>query len=253
MPTARQGERHLPWDACSNIRDVGGYRLAGGATTRWGAVVRADNLCRLTPRGQAALVSYGVRTIIDLRTSAELADAPHPFAGVAELQDAPTYLHLPLYGDDELSEAEIDLIGSMPDLYRLILTRAQHRVGAVVRAVAEARDGGVLVHCWLGKDRTGVVVALLLALAGADEETIIQDYALSDTHLSVAYERIMASIPADSPERLRVAAQLTSHPQTMRDTLAFLSTTYGGAEGYLRDAGVEPAHITAIADRLRAR
>jgi protein-tyrosine phosphatase len=231
---------------------VGGYRLAGGATTRWGAVVRADNLCRLTSTGQADLVAYGVRTIIDLRTRAELAAAPHPFSGALELAEAPTYLHLPLYDDGhDLSEAEIDLIDSMSSMYCLILKRCQRQIGAVVRAVAEAREGGVLVHCWLGKDRTGVIIALLLALAGADDDTIVQDYALSDSHLSLAYERILASIPADTPERQRVIGQLTSHPETMRVTLEYLSSDYGGAEGYLREAGVEPAHIAAVAERLR--
>jgi len=251
MAMAREGGRHLPWDACSNIRDVGGYPVTAGGTTCWGAVLRADNLCRLTPTGQADLVAYGVRTIIDLRTSDELTAAPHPFASLSAHADAPTYLHMPLYGDDnELSEAEIDLVDSMPSMYRLILERSQRRVGAVVRAVAEARDGGVLVHCWLGKDRTGIVIALLLALARVDDETIVHDYALSDVHLQLAYERIMASIPADTAERQRVAMQLTSHPETMAGTLEFLSAAYGGAEGYLRDAGVEADHVMEIRRRL---
>src|SRR5207248_11734510 len=73
-------QRHLPWDACFNIRDLGGYAAAAGRRTRWRALLRGDNLGWLKPSGRAALIDYGVRTIIDLRHPSEVARAPHPFA-----------------------------------------------------------------------------------------------------------------------------------------------------------------------------
>jgi protein-tyrosine phosphatase len=73
-------ERRLSWDACFNVRDLGGHPIVDGGQTRWRAVVRADTLCRLSETGRAALVDYGVRTVIDLRSARELEAVPHPFA-----------------------------------------------------------------------------------------------------------------------------------------------------------------------------
>src|SRR4051812_19798739 len=88
--------RRLHWDACYNVRDLGGYPTAHGGSTRWGAFVRADNLSRLTPAGQSALIGYGVGTIIDLRRAYELTIDLNPFATPSEATRGVTYLNLPL-------------------------------------------------------------------------------------------------------------------------------------------------------------
>src|SRR5437868_13316841 len=87
--------RYLAWDACYNVRDVGGYPTGDGGRTPWGALVRADNLYRLTEEGQAALRDYGVRTIVDLRLAHELERHPSPFAANGE--GGPRYLNLPIH------------------------------------------------------------------------------------------------------------------------------------------------------------
>src|SRR5574337_1454117 len=74
-----RNERQLNWEACCNVRDVGGYPIGGISCTRWGALVRADTLTRLTPAGCQTLVDYGVRTIIDMRSTLEVDNAPNPF------------------------------------------------------------------------------------------------------------------------------------------------------------------------------
>src|SRR5436190_1302992 len=100
MPEAHRA-RYLAWDACYNIRDVGGYPTESGGQIRWRTLVRADNLNRLTDDGQAALLDYGLRTIIDLRLAEELETYPNPWAAREGVEGAPRYLHLPLhYAED---------------------------------------------------------------------------------------------------------------------------------------------------------
>ncbi len=230
--------RVLHWDACYNVRDVGGYDTVDGRRTRWGALLRADNLCRLTRDGQAALIAHGVRTIIDLRSPSEQI-ARHPFADPSRHDGLLIYLALPLQDDeDKAANAELYAEASVQKAYAVYLDRFAPRVGVVVQAVADAPDGGVLVHCHAGKDRTGVVVALLLALAGVPHDTIAADYALSDALLRPLYAQ-------DAPRQ-----RLASRPGVMLATLAHLDTTYGGVRPYLEKQGVSARDMERIRERL---
>src|SRR5215217_5485841 len=111
-----QQARLLRWEACYNARDLGGYATADGGQTRWGAFVRADNLSRLTPSGRAALLNYGVRTVIDLRRAAELQINPNPFAEPAAKAPLPMYLNLPLgLGADSAGVAAVAAAGAGED------------------------------------------------------------------------------------------------------------------------------------------
>ncbi|HEU4974382.1 MAG TPA: tyrosine-protein phosphatase [Baekduia sp.] len=170
------GERHLDWEGCFNVRDLGGLPTADGRRTRRGAVVRADGLDGLTAAGWAALVDHGVRTVVDLRNDDELGEdaAPRP----ADV----TTVHLPLDGIDDREFWDVWQHGPQfgtPLYYRPHLDRFPERSAAVVAAVARAQPGGVAVHCAGGCDRTGQVTMLLLVLAGVPAEVIAADYALS--------------------------------------------------------------------------
>jgi protein-tyrosine phosphatase len=252
MDTDRVLSRHLPWDACYNIRDVGGYVTADGGQIRWGALVRADNLCRLSPAGCAALIDHGVRTIIDLRSPSELERAPHPFALVRSEPNTPAYLHLALFDeDDQDGIARINAVGSTKEMYTLMIEQYPARIATIIQAVARASEGGVLVHCFAGKDRTGIIVALLLAIAGADKETIAADYAESDNYLQPLYTEILDSLAHDPPRQRQLAVQLASPPEAMQATLAYLDATYGGPEGYLQAIGVDQQDLQLLRQRLR--
>jgi len=252
MQTDRILSRHLPWDDCYNIRDVGGYSTADGGQIRWGALVRADNLCRLGPDGCAALIDHGVRTIIDLRSPSELERAPHPFALTRSEANAPLYLHLALFDESDLDGiARIDAAGSTKDMYILMLDQYPARNAAIMQAIARADEGGVLVHCFAGKDRTGIVVALLLAIAGADAETIAADYAESDNHLQPLYTEILDSLAHDPVRRQQLSVQLASPPEAMHGALVHLESVYGGPEAYLLAAGVDQQDLELLRQRLR--
>ena len=158
-------DRHLHWDGCANVRDLGGLRTSDGGEIRRGAIVRADALDRLSADGWAALEAHGVRTVIDLRNDDELATdlAPRPAAI--------TTLHLPLDGveDTEFWKQwhERPEFGT-PIYYRPFLDHFPDRTAAVFTAIARAEPGGVAIHCGIGRDRTGLIAIMLLALAGVE-------------------------------------------------------------------------------------
>jgi len=165
-------ERHLDWDGCFNVRDLGGLPAADGHLIRRGAIVRADSASRFTASVWSALESYGVRTVVDLRhpTEREPDAAPRP----AHLTTVSVAL------EDETDPAFWQEWGHAyhtPLYYRWFLERYPERIAAVVAAIAETDPGGVLVHCVAGRDRTGLVTLVLLALVGVPSEVIAADYA----------------------------------------------------------------------------
>ncbi len=242
------GERHLAWKACYNVRDTGGYATHDGKQTRWRALVRADSLCQLQRSGIRALVDYDVRTIIDLRSESELARAPHPFSH----PNGVTYLKILVLDEtDAVGAKALRDAPSTRELNAVIVERYPTRLARVVRAFARAQVGGVLVHCQVGKDRTGLVVALLLSLPGAPEEIIAEDYALSDLCLRPVFERYLRR-DEDSAERVRLAAQWPCAAESMLSTLELLRADSGGVGEYLQAAGLLPEDIERVRERLRA-
>jgi protein tyrosine/serine phosphatase len=243
-------ERRLAWDACYNVRDLGGYPTEDGGRTRWRAILRADNLCRLTPVGCDALAAHGVRTIIDLRNAFELKLGPHPFGG-APADGRPSYRHLPFEDEtDGVTQEMMKAAETVPALYGVMLDRFQPRVAAIVEAIAVAPEGAVLIHCHAGKDRTGLVSALLLAVAGVQNQIIAEDYALSDVYLEPLYAEWWASVD-DPTERERVVRRWSRPVENMLGALAGLEERHGGARAYLRAGGVSDESINRIRVRLR--
>jgi protein-tyrosine phosphatase len=234
------GRRELRLEGCFNARDLGGLPAAGGCIRR-GALVRADAPDGLTAAGWRALVGHGVRTLIDLRNDGELA--PDRALRPADL----TTVRVPL--DDEADRvlwervwAE-ELDGS-PLYYGPFLDAKPERCAAAVRAVAGAAPGGVLVHCVGGRDRTGLVVLLLLALAGVPAEAIAADYELSNLHLPARWAAL-----GEEDQRAEIARILTDRGTSARELL--LDIVAGlDAHAYLRGAGLSEAELDGLRKRL---
>lgn len=239
---ANEATRLLAWGACLNVRDLGGLANAAGRRVRRGALIRSDQLCRLDDGGRDALLAHGVRTVIDLRTPAEVAKDPDPDWD----EHGVDYLHVPQ--QDEQFWASIDPGRTRAERDALVLDHRAEHIAAMARAVANAAPGGVLIHCLAGKDRTGIAVALLLSVVGVSEADIAADYALSGAAL--ASEKAAALEAAvDEDTRARIERGYDSRPETMLATLAHLRTRHGGAVAYLTRGGLSDADI----ERIRAR
>lgn len=248
-------ERTLVWDGCLNVRDLGGHATEDGGETVFGAVVRADSIRRLSDEGWGALVDYGVRRVVDLRQHSELeADPP---------RELPVeVVHVPLFGSPDPTEeywAEMDALadasGGVAAGKAAIYLDHLERFGAYVRdaieAVARAPEGAVLVHCQVGKDRTGLVTALLLRLAHVPREEIAADYAISEEHLRPLSEPYVAAAEDEAQRAFRV--RMTRTPaEAMSRVLATLDERYGGVPGYLRAVGLADRDIARASARLRA-
>jgi protein-tyrosine phosphatase len=229
--------RVLDWEGCFNVRDLGGLPTADGRVTRRGAVVRGDNPDGLTPAGWAALRAHGIRTIVDLRDEDErTGGAP---AGVEAVQ-------LPLDGDDPAfwERWRSGPQFATPLYYRAHLERFPERSARVIAAVAGAAPGGVLIHCVGGRDRTGQIAMLLLALAGVAPEQIAADYELSATGLSRRYEALGEEDQGAAVARY-LAERKTSANEVIVSTLAELDVA-----ATLRAGGLSAEAIEAARRRL---
>ncbi len=190
-----QSSRRLLWSGCSNVRDLGGYATTDGGVSRTGSLIRSDNLARLTAEGQDAVRQGGVSTVIDVRSPYELDLEANPFAR-SSANGGPIYRNLPLM--DEADTEGVALVNAAPtvaEAYRHMLDRFQHNIGLITSGIADAPSGAVVIHCHAGKDRTGLVVALALRLAGVSEGMIAEDYALSDTYLDALYKEMLSKKP----------------------------------------------------------
>ena len=199
----------LDWPNLHFARDLGGVRTIDDGQIRERALIRTDTHSRFDAAGLAAIRAYGVSRIVDLRWQREAADDPSP------LVSDPCYRLVPACFDPTGNE-EIP-----PDSYRLMIDASRDRLASAFTAIAQAPPGAVVVHCHAGRDRTGVVTALALAVAGASIEDIAADYALSD-----------------------------ADPSIIVNTFTHLDAQYGGVIDYLIGSGVSPDHLATVRARL---
>ncbi|MEU8322338.1 tyrosine-protein phosphatase [Nonomuraea sp. NPDC048881] len=234
-PEPPPGGRVLSWPGCENVRDLGGLPTEDGGRIRWGALVRGDR-----PRGTAvpALRAHGIRLVADLRLAAECRADPGP--------DVPGRRHLPVLRDEDTVLEALD--DTLPGIYRVILDRGAARFAAVLSAMAHAPDGGVLLHCHSGKDRTGLAVALALSLAGVSRREIAADYAM--TAVCLRLDEHLAALDGDAgrARALRLFAEVTA--DTMLAALAHLDDRHGGAQAYLLAGGLPPDDLALLRARL---
>jgi protein-tyrosine phosphatase len=225
----------LDWDGCVNVRDLGGFPTPTGDTA-FGVFVRADNARKLTAAGWRAATEYGIRTVLDLRSEPECAADPP-----ANVNFTHTRLSLfdhfdgdPSYRADLMARvANVDMAERHRILYREALERDASRFAQAVGVLSEA-DGGVLFHCVGGKDRTGMLTALLLRLVGVAIEEVDADYVHSETRLERAPDR---------------APGLNITPRGVIDqVVGAIEMRYGGVAEYLLQAGVPSERL----DRIRA-
>jgi protein-tyrosine phosphatase len=225
-----------------NARDLGGYPTTDGAVTRSRSLLRADDLAQLSPEGLQALADYGLETVLDLRWPEEIAAAPSP---VPRQLPRVRYVSVSLLADTPGEWGTIGGYCDKAEWKRTVLERMQPRLKEALAAIAAAGPGPLLFHCVAGKDRTGVIAALLLSLADVVPTAIAADYAASTANLRDAYLRRYAdSDPAAIIEAVRCPEE------AVYNMLDFLGRA-GGTRGYLAGIGLGTDEIARLRARLR--
>ncbi|WES66112.1 tyrosine-protein phosphatase [Microbacter sp. GSS18] len=221
-----------------NFRDVGGLPAASGIT-REGVLFRSGNLARLEDAGVAALGELGIRRIIDLRAEDEVQHAPSRVAGLPLVTQ-----RVPLFLGSVASFFSADV--SLDEMYRRLITDSAAGVVDVVRGVVAEQP--VLVHCTVGKDRTGVTIAMALAASGVEREAVIADYARTEGLLPEwRNRRVIERLRAQHPEARHLEDLATRSPApVMRALLQTVADEYGSAADYLRAHGMADDEIVEL-------
>lgn len=245
MDTATS-ERHLDLEGCFNFRDLGGYLAAGGRRVRWRRLFRADSLSRLTEADFDRLSAMGLTTVIDLRTAEEVADRGRiewPTPGL-------TYRHLPMVDvlPDRSEFPEWSDPAYVASRYADMLGRGTEAVGEALGVLADPSTHPAVIHCAAGKDRTGIISALVLGLLGVSDDDIVADYSLSRAAMTRMLERLLEERPDAAAEiQASSAAIVAAEPETMHTFLARFRDENGSFQSYAAALGLE-----AVVDDLRA-
>ena len=251
-PAIVVAERRVRFDGITNLRDLGGYATADGGTTRWGRVFRADALHKLTAGDLTAFDALGIATVYDLRSELERGEFPNPCPSqhvpiVGRPADAPAPAPSPSMTTREGEER-------LRDLYVGALEHSADAIGSILRGIA-AGPGPVLFHCHGGKDRTGIVAAVLLLTLGVDRELVLDDYEATRRYRLPEHQQdsfanmIAAGIPPEA------AAGVLGTPRwAMAAAVDAIEGPLGGIEAYLDGpAGVDAATRDALRDLLLVR
>jgi len=226
-----------------NVRDLGGYTTIDGRTTQWGRFVRSGDMDRLSVTDQARLVEHGIHTVIDLRMKWEIEQKPNVFNDSRQVKFRIHDFWGDRFDDYRSPDRSASPEKKLADLYCSGLAKSGFIMADVMNTFADAAEPGFAFHCRSGKDRTGLVSALLLAIAGVADETICADFALTSTLL-----RSEAVNPIDA--RAPGAWQRGCAPETMALTLAWINENYSGVTGYLSSIGVGQHQFRNIRSQL---
>ncbi len=258
--------RWIDLEGAVNARDVGGIALIDGGTVATGRLLRSDNLQDLSPTDVAHLIEdHGLRAVIDLRTGVEVRlEGPGPLTD----DERVTVAHHSLYPEAgehtdvvaaetvvpwQLGQGLADLPDETPTVqtYMGYLEHRPDSIVAALRTIAEPREGGAaLVHCAAGKDRTGLVVALALEVAGAHRDAIVADYAVSAERIEAIVARLATTPTYAGDVEGHAAARHAPRPQSMARILELLEERHGSPAGWLADCGFEDEARDALRARL---
>lgn len=235
-------DRLLKLDGAFNVRDIGGYTTSDGRSVQSGRLFRADGLHKLSEQDQALLLGRGIQTVIDLRHEHELLQKRNVFADSTAVR----YHNVSLINPATTTMGSIRSLG---DMYVRMLDECGPLLREVFELIANAEGTSVLFHCAAGKDRTGVVAALLMNLAGVPREAIVSDYAETEINLAPIMEELRGDRPEAMPEAM-YEVFLGSAPSNMEQMLDHLQAAYGDAEQYFASIGLEDKQIEALRRKL---
>jgi protein-tyrosine phosphatase len=242
-------DRHIVCDGAFNVRDLGGYPTTTGRTVRWHTLYRADGLHRIPAEAAATVAPLGWRTVLDLRTRGEFDDGAFAHAAAHGTE----VIHLPVIREpwDITAVADAEPADFLASRYLDMLDEGVEALTTAVDLLASRSRLPAVFHCSAGKDRTGVLAALVLSVLGVPDEQIAQDYQLSAS----AMDKLVAWLVEAHPDRVDHMAQqpttfLQCPPEAMLTFLEQLRDRFGSAEGYLTTSGVAPEALDRLRDVL---
>lgn len=233
-------ERNVAMEGCFNFRDLGGYPTMDGRWVLPERLYRADGPHALTGDDVATLRTLSLATVIDLRTPQEVDERG---CFVAVLDDV-VELHLPMI--DVLPDTDELPMWTDPEVvatrYHAMLASGEEAVAEALGVLADAGSYPAMFHCSAGKDRTGIMSALLLGLLGVDDDTIVADYALSALAMQKLLDHYRRQHPDADEQLSRVApAMVSAHPEAMASFLAGIRREHGSFDGYAEHIGAGDA------------
>ncbi len=243
--------RSIPVEGAYNVRDLGGYATADGRQTRWRTLFRAADIHALSPSAQSTLTDAGVKHVIDLRGSQELIEAPSVFKDRPDVQYRPCNMT----GDNLINRwgtipVPDDSSVRLSTMYSTVIDERGKMIKTILETVSQPGALPAVFHCTAGKDRTGVLSALLLGIAGVPRESIVEDYALSARFLYGTSAVPPDGSGKDASPPFEEYQLKWCPPDAMGLTLDHLESKYGGIGGYLSRIGVDDATLTSIRNAL---
>lgn len=257
-------ERRVPLEGAPNFRDLGGYETEDGRRVKWGQVFRSGALVDLTSEDLAVVSTLGIKLVCDLRSDPEVADEPDPDIGavserfpvVDEATDVQAIRDAILAGD--LGQLSPDLLlEGMPDV-AIEFTDSWARL---LRRIADPANRPTNLHCTAGKDRAGWASALVLRTLGVPEETVMEDYLLSNETLKESNDKTIAQVrtlvagikqvPEDQVDMTNLIALLEVRAEYLQAAFDAIDAKFGSFDAYLTDGlGLTKAEIDAFRDSM---
>lgn len=234
---AKKNWVRLPLTGVLNCRELGGYSVGDFEQTAWHAFLRASDMSQLAPADIEFLKEYGVKAVIDLRSSDEIVTHPNPL----KQEDFCQYHNIPLITGQVsniiFNEQEV----GMGDFYIEMLKNPQ-AIQRIFETIAQVEEGCIVFHCMAGKDRTGVLAMLLLGLAGVEKRDIMANYEVTYTYIEPMFTTV--DIPREIPHSL-----LSSERESIGKAYQYIIEQFGSVERYLQQ-GVSKEVIEKVKSRL---
>jgi len=234
--------RHLRVDGTDNLRDVGGYPADAGGSVAWRTLFRSDSLHRLDSHGASGLAALDLRTIVDLRADTEVEQRPSAVAGLPA-----RIVRVPVVRDPGALPPLADLDAE----YRYMIDECGDSIGAAVRELCAPGALPALVHCAAGQDRTGIMIALVLAVLGVPDELIGADYSLSSLYLDPDGTTVIGRLKATALADNVASELLSSLAEPILNALVWARAAGSGSVyGYLLAHGVGAPDLASLRSAL---
>ncbi len=248
--------RRLPLDGLLNARDLGGYPTGDGRMTHFHALVRSEAPQKLTEADLAFLQDYGIKTSIDFRGDREVDRQPSALkdAGWLRYVRSPTFNEQVAFASRQKRQRPGPAMTAFVDWGEKYIEMAEdcwQWARTTLEIIAES-EGGVLYNCTTGKDRTGMISALVLGICGVPDNDIVADYCISQVYLGPVYEELIRTFLEHWPDETVGITDpfFKTDPENMTRLLAHFNKEYGGVVGYVKAGGVSEDALAAIRRKL---